>query len=537
MNAVKNPWLQRLAWSWFAMGALLALWAHVAAAFGTFGVIRTLDFDYALRLVEVAYAGRGLTPYVDFGFVYPPGQAWLYGKFLRLHDPAAINAAIDIGNLLLWSICAWQMMRLSKGLRWWLGGTILLVIGGAMPLVWGGGSWLLLEPLPLLAIALLLVVEGMERGPSRATLAALLCATAAGTIFRWDWSLGFVLLEAGWAATIWLTAGIFKSDQACLVRKMAVRVGWIALWGLAGVALALAMIFGYAAATGTLAETRLFIFYLPIHILPYRRLPLPMGIRASRHWLEAIIGITLIMLAATWDYAKTRPGNGAIYLLKGGALLAPCVALIPYAFGRADEVHLLPLNVLVILTSVVALALWPNRTGRWLLLIAIVLNVEPSLRTGIPAVTANSAKQADIHLKRVHRLTASCTSLFPSDARSLYVGQASYDRFILNSPILYLMRPDLRPASPFISDEPGIQNSCEFGSRIAAELIRAPRPLVLALDTKLWPAEPNLTGSMANCGEIEAAIARMPATVAGTCRIEDDYVAADSRVVRVMVVR
>ena len=536
MRAAKATWLQRLSWMWFATGALFALWAHVAAALGTFGVIRTLDFDYMLRLVEVAYAAKGFTPYVDFGFVYPPGQVWLYGKLLRLQDPAATNAVIDAGNLFLWTICAWRAMKLSKAMRWWLGGTILLVIGGAMPLVWGAGSYILLEPLPLLAIALMVVVEGMEHGASKSILLTLVCVMAAGTMFRWDWPLGFVLLEAGWAALMWIAAGFLKSDQASQVRQMAARLGRMALCGLAGAALGFAIIFGYGAATGVWAEMRLFLFYVPIHILPYRRLPLPIGIGASRQWLEAVIGIALIVVTATWDYVKTKAG-GAVYFLKGGTLLAPCVALIPYAFGRADESHLLPLNVLVILTSLVAFTVWPNRAGRWILAAAILLNIEPSLHTGVPKVTADSAKQADIHLERLHRLTSSCTDLIPSDARSLYVGQASYDRFIVNSPILYLMRLDLQPASPFISDEPGIQNTCDFGSRIATDLMRAPRPLVLALDTKPWRAEPNLTKSMTNCGAIEAAIAKMPATAIGSCRVEDDYVGADSRTLRVMVVR
>jgi hypothetical protein len=537
MYAAKGLWQERLGWVWFAMGALMALWAHLAAALGTFNAIRTLDFDYMLRLVEVVYAAQGLTPYVDFGFVYPPGEVWLYGKVLRLHDPATINTAIDLGNLILWSVCTWQVMRLSKKLRWWLGGAVLLVLAGAMPLAWGAGSWVLTETLPLLLIAVLLAVEVIERGSSRARLAALVCVTAAGTLFRWDWTLGVVVLEAGWAAAMWLTASILKPDQTRLVRPMAERLWRAALSGLAGVALAIAAIFGYAIATGTLAETRLFMFYVPVHILPYRRLPLPMGIDSSRQWVEAIVGMALIALAGTWDYAKTRAGSGAIHLFKGGALLVPCVALLPYAFGRADESHLLPLNLLVIVTSMVAFTFWPYRAGRWLLLTAMVMNVEPSLHTGIPAVSAGSVRQADLYLERVHRLTASCTDLIPSDARSLYVGQASYERFLVNLPVLYLMRPNLRPATPFISDEPGVQNTCEFGSRIAGDLQRAPRPLVLALDAKLWRTEANLTGTMKSCGKIEAAIASMPTKVLGTCQVVDDYVAADSRTLRVMVVR
>lgn len=537
MHDAKAAWYAPFAWGWFAMGALLAVWAHAAAALGTFGVIRVLDFDYMLRLAEVVYTARGLTPYVDFGFVYPPGQVWLYGKLLGLQDPAQVNIAIDLVNLVLWSICAWQVMRLTKGLRWWLGGAVLLILGGAMPLVWGAGSWVLLEPFPLLVIAALLLVEVMERGPSRAKLAALVVAAAAGTLFRWDWILATAGLEAGWAAAMWLAAGALKREQSNLVRCLAVRLWKAALCALAGVALAVAAIAAYASATGAWAAARMFMFYVPVYILPFRRLPVPMGFHSSRQWLEAVIGMSLIAVAALVDYLRSRDKAAAVYLLKGVALLAPCIALLPYAFGRADETHLLPLTMLVVVTSIVGFAFWPNKGARWLLLMAMVMNAEPSLHTAIPAITTDSVQRADIQLERIHKLTARCTELFPHDARSIFVGQLSYHRFIVNAPVFYVLRADLRPATPFISDEPGLQNSCAFGSRIAADLLRAPRPLILALDTGPWDPEPNLTRSMTSCGKIEAAIAAMPTTIVGTCRVADDYIEDDSRTFQVMVVR
>jgi hypothetical protein len=107
------------------------LWAHATAATGAFN-LAGLAFDYPLRLVEVVYAARGLAPYADFGFLYPLGLVWFYGKLLRLQDPGVINAAIILGNLLLVSICAWQVMRLTQGSwRRLFGGTVFLVLGGA----------------------------------------------------------------------------------------------------------------------------------------------------------------------------------------------------------------------------------------------------------------------------------------------------------------------------------------------------------------------------------------------------------------------
>jgi hypothetical protein len=537
MPAAKPMWHARLARGWFALGALMAFWAHATTAIGVLSTMGALDFDDPLRLVEVIYAAKGLTPYADFGFVYPPGQVWFYGKLLGLQNPATIVAAIIFSNLLLWSICAWQMMRLTPGRRLWFGGAVLLLLGGTIPLVSESLGSALSQPLPLLLIAVLLVVEVMERGTSPARLATLVCVTVVGTLFRWDWILFVVVLEAGWAAAIWLVVRTLKPDQSIVVKPIVVHLWQAVLAALAGEVLALAMIVGHALATGTWTDTRLFIFYVPLHILPFRRLPLPMGIHASRQWLEAIIGMTLIALAASLEYVKTRAWPGFVYLLKGGALLAPCIALLPFAFGRADDVHFLPLTALVMVTSMAALTLWSHRTARLLLLMALTLNAWPRLHTAVLMMSIRSMPKADIHLERVHKLTAGCTDIFPRDARSLFVGQASYDRFIMNSPVFYLMRADLRPATPFISDEPGVQNSCTLGSRIAADLIRAPRPLVLVLDTKPYDPEPNLTRAMTSCGRIEAATAAMRAAVIGTCQVTDDYYPDQSRTFQVMVVR
>jgi hypothetical protein len=111
----------------------------------------------------------------------------------------------------------------------------------------------------------------------------------------------------------------------------------------------------------------------------------------------------------------------------------------------------------------------------------------------------------------------------------MFLGQTSYDGYPENYPILYLMRPDLRPATRFISDEKGVQSSCALGSRIAADLVRASRPLVVVLDTKPWTTGDNLDHKT-SCGKIEATIAALPAVTLGTCRLA-------GRVYRVMDIR
>ena len=81
-------------------------------------------FDQSLRLLQVVYAARGLTPYLDYGVIYPPGYAWFYGKLLRLQEPESVIVAI--ANLFLVVACAGQLMRLAPDRRQLYGGTVLL---------------------------------------------------------------------------------------------------------------------------------------------------------------------------------------------------------------------------------------------------------------------------------------------------------------------------------------------------------------------------------------------------------------------------
>lgn len=498
-------------------GALAALLSHVAVATSAFGFNY---FDQPLRLLQAVYAARDLTPYADYGFVYLPGYAWFYGKLLRLQEPESAIAAIALVNLLLVVVCAQQLMRLAPSRAWLYGGVVLLILGGAIPIA----SPIIhdQQALILLAIVVLLLVSVMLRGPSIPRVIILISAAAAATLFRWDWILAVAVLEAGGAAGVWLAMGRMdlKNSQIIEVRQTAARLWVAAVTTLAGVGLAMGVTLGYALATNTWADTRLFVFYLPLLIKSIGTLSLPRGVGWHLQLLVEIIAMMLIALAALLACVNSRARHKFVYLLEGGALLFPCIALLPYAFGSDNFSHFLPLSVLVIMSSLIALTLWPPRAPQWLLVAALGLAASPTLSLAFQRlVHIGGIPQADVHLEETRRATSACTDLFPPDAVSLFLGQISYDGFPSNYPVLYLMRPDLRPATPFISDERGVQSSCAFGSRIAADLKQAPRPLVIVLDTTPWNRKKYLTRGRHSCGKIEAVLATMSGITLGACRL------------------
>ena len=322
---------------------------------------------------------------------------------------------------------------------------------------------------------------------------------------------------------MWLALKMIRLElaQSTQVQQVAARLWLGALAALAGVTLAMTTMAGYALVSGTWDGTRLFVFELPLLIMSHRNLSQRMFVGSELQWLWDIIAMILIALAALLAYGKALARPRYIHLLEGGALLIPCVALLPYTFSAANNlVHFLPLSVLVMVMSLIALTLWRSPASRRLLLIALGVVALPILSIALhdaPGIVP----QADIHLRKARELTAGCTDLFPPDARSIFLGPGNY-------PVLYLMRPNLRPATPFINDDLGVQSSCALGSRIATDLMRAPRPLVVVRDTKPWSAE-NITHET-SCGRIEAVMAIMPATSLGTCQLAN-------RVYQVMVVR
>ena len=490
-------------------------------------------------MLQAVYAARGLTPYTDYGFVYPPGFAWLYGKLLRLQDPASVITAMDFVRVLLVFVCAGQLMRLARRRRRLLGGALLLIVGGVVPLSSG-----IFEPVILVAIAMLVMMEIMTRGVSAVRAGMLAAITAMGTLLRWDWMLFAACIEVGGAGVVFLAAPALRLEagEFMQVRRMAARLLWAAVAALLGIVLADAAVLGYAMAIGSWPETKLFAFGLPVFMLPYRRLPVPMPVDArSLQWLVDVCAMGLISLAALLACISPAPADHgrpakswAIYVLEWGALLAPCVALLPYTFTRADFFHFIPLTILLMVMIPAAFALWPLRSSVVPLVIALFITSVPCLDLGLKSVLAYGMPREDLHMAKTRADTIGCTHLFPPNARSLFVGQVSYARYLFNFPVVYLMRPDLRPATPFISDEPGIQNSCRFGAVIASDLVRAPRPLVLVLDSEPWSPEANLTRTMTSCGKIEGAVASMAPVFLGACQMSTG---SSERDFHVMVVR
>ena len=501
---------------WLAFAGVLAIWAHLALGLGAF---HPNQFDGALFLLQVMYAARGLKPYVDYGFLYPPGPALLFGQVLHLRDVAQVLMAVAVFNAAGVIACVAILMKLARRTMI-VGGAALVCLGAAVPMACMS---LGADPCPitLSCLCFLLLMMAIE-SRSRWVCLALAAAALVSTLWRWERALAILLVFAVGAAGTCLTAaaGVARNRRRRLMLA-GQRVLWPLLAGLVGVGAGLGIMAAIAVPSRSWAAEKEFVFALPLVILSYRRLPILL--LGSKLIQPVAAGLALLLLAAAVVVAHGRSimawrstGRSA----KAFALLAGPLALLPYSVNRADPVHFLPLTAMLLVSLLAAAAMYGSATSRWLITATLGIVLAPS--AGLlakQAVLQQVPINGGVFTADLKRLTTECSSLIPTDSQSLFVGQKSYKGYVTNIPLLYVAKPDLRPATRFISDEPGVQNTCRYGSRVASELQRAPRPMAVVLDESPWSLEPNLSAKMASCGRIESELAsELPAPL-GTCTI------------------
>ena len=109
-------------------------------------------------------------------------------------------------------------------------------------------------------------------------------------------------------------------------------------------------------------------------------------------------------------------------------------------------------------------------------------------------------------------------------AESIFVGRKSYEKYLWNNASLYLTRPDLKPASSYITEEPGIQNVCKFQNIIVDELNVSPKPMIVTLELHEEKPENKATTNMKSCGLIERYLEYESYRLIGYCRSDNkDY--------------
>src|SRR5262245_40009098 len=107
--------------------------SHYVAACGTFSAN---FFDGSLFLLQSIYAAKGLIPYREFGFVYPPGTALVLGKLFSLSEPESVTMATWAGSFLLLSVGLLLVFHLRRGQAPIVPVGLLCMLGAYAALIW-----------------------------------------------------------------------------------------------------------------------------------------------------------------------------------------------------------------------------------------------------------------------------------------------------------------------------------------------------------------------------------------------------------------
>ena len=344
-------------------------------------------------------------------------------------------------------------------------------------------------------------------------LASIFLISAGSVFFRWDMIFFLISIQVGAFLVLVLLQRIWKRNDI-ITSKICYLLGAQILGFLIG-------LFGLIVYLHHIHAVRAgldFIFNIPTHvILPYRQLPLP-----TMHSLfdnDALFYVAssgmlfnMIVLVRPLLDAETVDKKFLILSL----MLIP-LAMFPYAFGRADWEHSLPLLYIITVVIIIAVSIGVVRKEYIIVVILLSFPIHNLFSLDTNRIVIPSSKN-QIQSSIIEH-NADCMEKIKviNNYKSIFVGRVSYKRFRTNSANLYLINPDIPPATAFISDEPGLQNSCYYGKKIVEQLKRANKPMLVFLETGEQPSEPNATSQMTSCMQIENYLKDEPFQQFGAC--------------------
>ncbi len=489
----------------YAVYAFLTNWTFYA-----FSRFRIFIFDSTLRLLPHFYIKSGLIPYKDFGIVYPPGLFLLIGKLVPFVSIEQRNLILAIITLCLTIISCVFLYALNPKNRLNVFIIALFIFINTFlleELIWS-------ETLSRLFITLLLFFWLLYvRRQNRLYLFLSLIMPTAIIFLRWTSIIGIVGIQIAGLATISVIALFKKHPLPNLIRRHWVFI----IFEVIGTLVGFGLLFAYLMSIGALREGIDFIFNIPLNvILEYRKLPLP----SLNDYPTGVIFYSSVSALCLEVFWAVIPGGRLKQDQQLTLILVSLVplALIPYATGRADMAHIMTLYYYIGLTLLIMSAISPKMRKMLILSIFLIVVAFRYIKpVGLVLPPQQSLLQKDLteNLSDCKRQTSFLKY------NSLFVGRVSYGRFVISTAALYLVNPEVRPATAFISDEPGLQNSLYYGTIIANQLTIAPKPMLALLELKQQYPEQNKTQSMKSAGRIEEFLSKNRHKTYSICQAYD----------------
>jgi hypothetical protein len=495
----------------------------ILVAFGVFissWLVLTLSnyslniFDGAIDILPHYYISNGFIPYNEFGVVYPPGKFLLIGKlipFVSVFQRDIIFSFLFLleyifGIYLIWKLCKNKLQFTTVFAAYLFLGTIILQVspGNILSEI----STLIL----ILLISRYLCFE--SQSSSKADFSLFLTAAITAFIFLFRWN-GVMILFAVLLVCLFMVSfyqKLFKKDVLDL--QYLLKITLAVLFGLI---LGFVILIFYLYKINAIKFGLDFIFNIPVKvIMPFRVLPLPHFTSIFDPQCLIYSCLFVIIVHAILLLKHLYSAKNKNILLVWFLILIPIYAL-PYALGRSDSEHFTSLLIVTFMSVVISYAVNLTKIRYLILLVLLVLPVAKNTFYKIEILpTSGNNINASIDLAN-----SDCKKhlAIVKNYNSLFVGRVSYQTYIYSAVSLYLINPNVMPATSFISDEPGLQNSCKYGDIIAKQLSKAKKPMLAFLETSAQKPEANKTAVMFSCMKIENFLIHHAYTKIGNCNV------------------
>ncbi len=450
-------------------------------------------FDDSIKLVSGLYTLFGFVPYTDFAIVYPPGLLILT-KILSLNFTSRFHVFAVMYLLLAIPVIlavAW------KSRSWFVSGATILLLAFSMKIsgeLFVDITWFIL---------FLATYSTIEKG-TRLSKVVLPIAIFVLCLLKWERVVIFgIFMAVGYVMTLFT------------MQRYSQRVLYVLKATIVSVVVAFLCFIGYLVVSGSdIGSALYFVFEVPLKILPYRKLPLPplLPLRDSIFVMGYAVYfcVFILIFLSLLVIRRVLKDNKIGYI----ALLLMPVGILPYAIGRADSIHAFPLLTSTFF-SVLIFAIIEKRAMPLLLTMVLYFALHQNLFVYNPF---RFLEQSPTYIDAVDYTLRDCRQATQNlRYTSLFVGRTNYSEYVYSHVMLYLMNPKVKPATKYISDEPGLQNTCEDGEVVAQELTVAKKPMLSLLEFKPQQTEANLSSSMVSCGYIEKWLTSTKYKRIGTC--------------------
>lgn len=468
-------------------------------------------FDGSLRLLPHLYINQDLVPYRDFSVVYPPGYYLLLGKIIPFYFLEIKGIVMASLVMIIYYLYVDEIKRNLKHFTE-LHYSVLLIAFSIIVFVFNYNDPLSILLVPLIVLQARNCVFG--RG-SKSRKVIYFFTVYFAMMIRWDWSLFALLLLISNAifVLILIKMKIVKSNNKNIIKKLL----HYSLLNLTAIISSQITMVTYFYKIGVIKNAINFIYVIPTIVIgPLRYLPINFSFRPLFNMLPVLTLvlffaylILVIIKARSQNYEKSD-------LFNLSTLITIPLIYLPYALGRSGNNHFIPLWFGLTLSYLVFHSIYIKKQ---IFLIVVIFSLIPFFTLYKNSISTFKPEVSRLETN-INKTIDDCKSKSISlEASSLFVGRLSYDSFSYNSynnVMLYLTRSSIKPATQYISDEPGLQSSCIYGKIIAGELESSNKPMLAFLQIKSEIAEdtPTLNNS---CGHIESYLNSGKHSLVGFC--------------------